>query len=65
MTAFPTEQTATPAVEIISIPEWCRRVDCSLDAGHRAARAGEIAGMFRIGRLMRVNWQAFVTSTTG
>jgi hypothetical protein len=24
-------------VEIISVPEWCRRVGCSLDAGYRAA----------------------------
>ncbi|MHB1534750.1 MAG: hypothetical protein ACYC1D_09110 [Acidimicrobiales bacterium] len=50
-------------VEFISVPEWCRRVGCSLDAGYRAARRNEIAGLFRIGRLMRVNWQAFVAAT--
>lgn len=50
--------------EIISVPDWCRRVGCSLDAGYRAARRGEIPGLFRIGRLMRVNWPAFVRSTT-
>lgn len=50
-------------VEFITIPEWCRRVGCSLDAGYRAARCNQIAGLFRIGRLMRVNWQAFVAST--
>lgn len=49
--------------EIISVPEWCRRVGCSLDAGYRAARRGEIVGLFRIGRLMRVNWVAFLAST--
>ncbi len=51
-------------IEIISVPEWCRRVGCSLDAGYRAARAREIAGMFRIGRLMRINWSAFVAATS-
>lgn len=50
-------------VEFISVPEWCRRVGCSLDAGYRAARRSEIVGLFRIGRLMRVNWAAFVAST--
>lgn len=38
-------------------------VGCSLDAGYQAARCAQIAGLFRIGRLMRVNWQAFVAST--
>ena len=51
-------------VEFISIPEWCKRVGCSLDSGYRAARRNEIAGMFRIGRLVRVNWNAFVSATT-
>lgn len=51
-------------VEFISIPEWCKRVGCSLDSGYRAARRNEIAGMFRIGRLVRVNWSAFVSATT-
>lgn len=50
-------------VEFISIPEWCRRVGCSVDSGYRAARRGQIAGLFRIGRLMRINWIAFVEAT--
>lgn len=49
--------------EFISIPEWCRRVGCSLDAGYKAARRNEISGLFRIGKLMRINWTAFVAST--
>lgn len=52
-------------VEFVSVPEWCRRVGCSLDAGYRAARRNEIAGLFRIGRLMRINWGAFVAATSG
>ena len=55
--------SGTAEVEFITIPEWCRRVGCSLDAGYRAARCNRIAGLFRIGRLMRVNWGAFVAST--
>ena len=55
--------TTTSPTEFISVPEWCRRVGCSLDAGYRAARRSEIPGLFRIGRLMRINWPAFVTST--
>ena len=51
------------APEFISVPEWCKRVGCSLDAGYRAARREEIAGLFRIGRLMRINWDAFVDAT--
>ncbi len=50
-------------IEFISVPDWCRRVGSSLDAGYRAARRAEIVGLFRIGRLMRINWPAFVTST--
>ena len=50
-------------VEFISIPEWCRRVGCSLDSGYKAGRLNQIPGMYRIGRLMRVNWQAFVAAT--
>jgi hypothetical protein len=53
----------TPAVQFISVPEWCKRVGCSLDAGYRAARRDEIAGLFRIGKLMRINWQAFAAAT--
>ena len=52
------------AVEFIGIPEWCRRVGCSLDTGYRAARRHDIPGLFRIGRLMRVNWPAFVAATS-
>ena len=51
-------------VEFIGIPEWCRRVGCSLDTGYRAARRRDIPGLFRIGRLMRVNWPAFVAATS-
>jgi hypothetical protein len=57
--------TTRDGVEFISVPEWCRRVGCSMDAGYRAARRNEIAGLFRIGKLMRVNWQAFVMATFG
>jgi hypothetical protein len=53
--------TASP--EFISVPEWCKRVGCSLDAGYGAARRDEIAGLFRIGKLIRINWQAFVAAT--
>lgn len=55
----------TPNPEFVTIPEWCRRVDCSLDSGYRAARRNDIPGLFRIGRLMRVNWEAFVAATSG
>jgi hypothetical protein len=53
----------TKAPEFISVPEWCKRVGCSLDAGYRAARRNEIARLFRIGKLMRINWEAFVAAT--
>jgi predicted DNA-binding transcriptional regulator AlpA len=46
--------------EFISVPEWCRRVGCAPDSGYRAARRNEIPGLFRIGRLMRINWPVFV-----
>ncbi len=62
-TVPPSTAAAGEEVEFISVPEWCRRVGCSLDAGYRAARCNEIVGLFRVGRLMRVNWQAFVTAT--
>jgi len=54
-----TEET----LEFITIPEWCRRVGCSIDTGYRVARRDNIPGLFRIGRLMRVNWSAFVATT--
>ena len=50
-------------VEFIGIPEWCRRVGCSRESGYRAARREEIPGLFRIGRLKRVNWSVFVEAT--
>jgi hypothetical protein len=50
-------------LEFITIPEWSRRVGCAADSGYRAARRNEIPGLFRIGRLMRVNWRAFVEAT--
>ena len=49
--------------EFVTIPIWCRRVGCSLDSGYRAARRNEIPGQFRIGWLVRVNWEAFVRAT--
>ena len=49
--------------EFVSIPLWCRRVGCSRDTGYRLARRGEIPGQFRIGTLLRVNWDVFVRST--
>jgi len=51
------------ASEFIGIPEWCRRVGCSRESGYRAARRHEIPGLFRIGRLKRVNWSVFVDAT--
>jgi predicted DNA-binding transcriptional regulator AlpA len=60
----PVELATTNECEFVSIPEWCGRVGCSLDTGYRAARRNEIPGLFRIGRLVRVNWGAFVASTT-
>ena len=50
-------------VEFITIPEWSRRLGCTADSGYRAARRDEIPGLYRIGRLMRVNWVAFVEAT--
>jgi predicted DNA-binding transcriptional regulator AlpA len=52
------------AVEFITIPEWCRRMGCSLDSGYRAVRRDQVPGLFRIGRLIRINWPAFVAATT-
>ncbi len=58
------ETSMNDDTEFITIPEWCRRVACSLDSGYRAARRNEIPGLFRIGRLKRVNWAAFVKATS-
>jgi predicted DNA-binding transcriptional regulator AlpA len=57
------ESVPQEGAEFIGIPEWCRRVGCSRESGYRAARRGEIPGLFRIGRLKRVNWLVFVTAT--
>jgi len=57
-----THETAN-GVEFIGMPEWCRRVGCSRESGYRAARRDEIPGLFRIGRLKRVNWSVFVDAT--
>ena len=59
----PSNASKCQAEEFISLPEWCRRVGCSLDAGYRAGRRNQIPGLFRIGKLMRVNWKVFLTST--
>jgi hypothetical protein len=50
--------------EFIIVPVWCKRMGCSLDSGYRAARRNDIPGMFRIGRLVRINWDAFVSTTS-
>ena len=55
--------STTQPTEFVSIPEWCRRVGCSLDSGYKAGRLNQIPRLFRIGRLMRVNWPAFVVAT--
>jgi excisionase family DNA binding protein len=49
--------------EIITVPEWARRVACSKETAYKAARRGEIPGCFGIGRLLRVNWTAFIRAT--
>ena len=49
--------------EFISITVWCRRVGCSRDTGYRLAKRDAIPGLFRIGTLLRVNWDSFVRST--
>jgi hypothetical protein len=55
------EELVEPGIpEFIGIPEWCRRVGCSRESGYRAARRDEIPGLFRIGRLKRINWAVFV-----
>ena len=46
--------------EFISISEWARRLEVSKDSAYKAARLGQIPGCFAIGRLYRVNWEAFV-----
>lgn len=56
------ESVPQEGAEFIGIPEWCRRVGCSRESGYRAARRDEIPGLFRIGRLKRVNWLVFVNA---
>ena len=60
----PAERATANECEFVLIAEWCRRVGCSLDSGYRAARRHDIPGMFRIGRLVRVNWDAFLSATS-
>lgn len=50
-------------MEFISVPEWGRRLGVSKEAAYAAGRRNEIPGLFRIGRLVRVNWRAFMTAT--
>lgn len=56
------QRTEQQTAEFIGIPEWCRRVGCSRESGYRAARRDQIPGLFRIGRLKRVNWSVFVNA---
>jgi predicted DNA-binding transcriptional regulator AlpA len=58
-----TDSVGAKRVEFIGIPEWCRRVGCSRESGYRAARRDEIPGLFRVGRLKRINWDVFVSTT--
>jgi predicted DNA-binding transcriptional regulator AlpA len=62
-TASPSAASSPTDVEFISVPEWCRRMGCSLDSGYRAVRRDQVPGLFRIGRLIRINWPAFVEAT--
>jgi hypothetical protein len=62
-TASPSAALRHADVEFISVPEWCRRMGCSLDSGYRAVRRDQVPGLFRIGRLIRINWPAFVAVT--
>jgi hypothetical protein len=54
------EPRETERSEFIGIPEWSRRAGCSRESGYRVARRDEIPGLFRTGRLKRVNWAVFV-----
>ena len=58
----PDSEPVTEA-EIISVPELARRIDVSKESAYKAIRRGEIPGAFSVGRLMRVNWTAFIKST--
>ena len=50
----------TDCPNFISITELAERVGVSKDSGYRAARRREIPGLFTIGKLLRINWQAFL-----
>jgi hypothetical protein len=69
VSAGPTDDAAEAAgcppnyAEFIGVPEWCDRIGCSRDSGYRAARRGDIPGLFRVGKLMRINWPAFMAAT--
>jgi hypothetical protein len=45
-------------------PAWFKPVGISPESGYKAARLGQIAGCFSIGRLYRVNWRVFVEATS-
>jgi excisionase family DNA binding protein len=49
--------------EIISVPELARRIDISKESAYKAVRRGEVPGAFVVGRLVRVNWTAFIQAT--
>lgn len=50
-------------LEFIGVPEWAERVGVSRASAYRAAAAGEIPGAFRVGKLVRVNWQKWLEAT--
>jgi excisionase family DNA binding protein len=54
----------TELPQFISLPEWAIRIGVSRDSAYRAARAGEIPGLFTVGKLRRVNWTAFLEATS-
>jgi predicted DNA-binding transcriptional regulator AlpA len=49
--------------EITSVPEWARRIGISKESAYKAVRRDEVPGAFTVGRLVRVNWTAFIKST--
>jgi predicted DNA-binding transcriptional regulator AlpA len=67
MTQLQSRSTPDPEpvteAEIISVPEWARRIDISKESAYKAVRRGEVPGAFVVGRLVRVNWTAFIQAT--
>jgi hypothetical protein len=53
----------TPAAHFIGLPEFAERVGMSKASAYSAARAGEVGGAMKIGRLLGSNWSAFVATT--